>query len=184
MTSPVVGIGLHGAFALHGRIVHNTLLWFLTEFGLFGLVAVSGLLGSYVVRALVARRELPPAHKAMPLALLAAFAGMIGVSMGIEAFYQRHWWVVMAGITACYAWGLSRHAGPADPVRRRPARHDTCAGVRLRPSAPGPAGPTGPAGHPGERPARRRTADARPAIHRDAARQACGTTPFVTASGA
>ena len=59
----------------------------------------------------------------MPLALLAAFTGMIGVSMGIEAFYQRHWWVVMAGITACYGWGLSGGRALAAAGAARRASH-------------------------------------------------------------
>jgi len=30
---------------------------------------------------------------------------MLGLSMGIEAFYQRHWWVVFALIASCFAIG-------------------------------------------------------------------------------
>jgi hypothetical protein len=35
------------------------------------------------------------------VALAVAHAGMIGVSAGIEVFYQRHWWLIMAMIPAC-----------------------------------------------------------------------------------
>jgi hypothetical protein len=40
------------------------------------------------------------------LALLLAHAAMLGVAMGIEAFYQRHWWLVMALIASAYSLTL------------------------------------------------------------------------------
>jgi hypothetical protein len=41
------------------------------------------------------------AQRALIVALAVAHAGMLGVSTGIEVFYQRHWWLVMAMIAAC-----------------------------------------------------------------------------------
>jgi hypothetical protein len=42
-------------------------------------------------------------QRALIVALAVAHAGMLGVSAGIEVFYQRHWWLVMAMIAACRA---------------------------------------------------------------------------------
>jgi O-antigen/teichoic acid export membrane protein len=150
MTSPVFGIGLNGAFARHDRIVHNTLVWFLTEFGLFGLLAIIGLLASYVVRALVARGRLPSALAPLPVALLLAHAAMVGVSTGIEALYQRHWWVVLAGISACYGWATATEPVPARSTAAARVRASTLA-RRPGPPAPVPAipGPGAVSSRPG-----------------------------------
>jgi putative inorganic carbon (HCO3(-)) transporter len=40
------------------------------------------------------------------LALLLAHAAMLGVAMGIEAFYQRHWWLVFSLIASSYSLTL------------------------------------------------------------------------------
>jgi hypothetical protein len=37
------------------------------------------------------------------LALLLAHAAMLGVAMGIEAFYQRHWWLIFSLIASSYS---------------------------------------------------------------------------------
>jgi hypothetical protein len=37
------------------------------------------------------------------LGLMAAHVGMLGLSLGIEALYQRHWWMVMAFLGSAYA---------------------------------------------------------------------------------
>jgi hypothetical protein len=39
---------------------------------------------------------------------------MIGLAMGIEAFYQRHWWMVLALIASGYILALRRMGEEAD----------------------------------------------------------------------
>ena len=76
--------------------MHNTALWFLSDLGLIGLAVFLALVVSVAVRLFsalpVASGELRP----MVLALLCGHVVMAGVSLGIEAFYQRHWWLVFA----------------------------------------------------------------------------------------
>ena len=42
------------------------------------------------------------------LALLLAHTAMFGLAMGIEAFYQRHWWLVLGLIASSYSLTLRR----------------------------------------------------------------------------
>jgi O-antigen ligase len=94
--SPVFGIGLGVYVAEYRIVVHNTALWFLSDLGLIGLAVFLALVVSVAVRLFsalpVASGELRP----MVLALLCGHVVMAGVSLGIEAFYQRHWWLVFA----------------------------------------------------------------------------------------
>lgn len=117
-SSPVLGIGLGGAYERHERIVHNTTLFFLTEFGPAGVIVILGLFGSYVVRAQRARRLLPASQVQLAPTLAGAHAAMFGVSMGIEALYQRHWWLVFAALSATYRLALAGHSPvvPPSPV--------------------------------------------------------------------
>jgi hypothetical protein len=45
----------------------------------------------------------PPEAQPYVLASLVALVGMLGLSMGIEAFYQRHWWLSFALVGAASA---------------------------------------------------------------------------------
>jgi hypothetical protein len=62
----------------------------------------------------VARPEIKPAI----LALMCAHAGMFGVSTGIEALYQRHWWLAMALLASCGALAR-REAASNSPMWAR-----------------------------------------------------------------
>lgn len=115
LESPVAGVGL-GVFPLtstEGYIVHNTLLWSLTEFGLIGLTAFAGFLAWFVVAGLRAYSLAPEDHKMVVGSLIIAHLSMVAVSMGIEAFYQRHWWLAMALLGACHA--VSRESSDSGP---------------------------------------------------------------------
>lgn len=103
--SPIFGIGL-GVFAERyvQNIIHNTPVWILTEFGLVGLVVFAGLFLTFVFRAWRVFRGTGPDTQTVVLALVAVHFQMLGVSMGVEAFYQRHWWLVMALIGSIYAF--------------------------------------------------------------------------------
>lgn len=94
--SPLVGAGL-GVFAdRFDQIVHNTAIWILTECGIVGLLFFVGFLAWFVQRGLRGYRVALWRDKPLILGLVAANVAMIGLSMGIEALYQRHWWLVLA----------------------------------------------------------------------------------------
>ncbi|HEX5432346.1 MAG TPA: O-antigen ligase family protein [Bryobacteraceae bacterium] len=124
--SPVVGLGLGGfddaernnPTVDHPYYIHNTSLWILTEFGLIGAGIFLGLL-VWVVRAGVSiLRGLANPEAALVVGLICVHAAMFGLSTGIEAFYQRHWWMAMGLIAAARAICLERREAPATPARR------------------------------------------------------------------
>jgi O-antigen ligase len=117
---PLVGGGI-GSFRLsEGEIAHNSAMWFLADFGIGGLLVLLGFVGWFFIKAWRSYRAAPARYQPLALALLLAHTSMFGLAMGIEAFYQRHWWVVLALIAsthrlAAYPLGL-RTALPPDPL--------------------------------------------------------------------
>jgi O-antigen ligase len=100
---PLLGGGL-GSFRLsEGEIAHNSAMWFLADFGLIGLAMFLGFLGWFFVKGWFAYRFAPPREQPVALALLLAHTAMLGLAMGIEAFYQRHWWLVFGLIASVYS---------------------------------------------------------------------------------
>lgn len=97
---PWFGVGLGTFSEQENIIVHNTPAWFSTEFGLFGGVILLGFMGWFVIKALFVYRKVSPTEKPLILGLLLAHVAMFGVSLGIEALYQRHWWLVFALIAS------------------------------------------------------------------------------------
>ncbi len=110
--SPILGGGL-GAFAnRHGVIVHNSVLWCLAELGALGLVSACGLIFWVLVRGFSARRATADKRRQRLIACLVfCHIFMFGLAMGIEALYQRQWWVCMGFI-----------AGASVLVRQKRAR--------------------------------------------------------------
>ncbi|MDQ2842062.1 MAG: O-antigen ligase family protein [Acidobacteriota bacterium] len=100
---PVWGIGLGTFNDREGVIIHNTGAWFLTEFGLVGLTVYVSLVGWFFVVGWRAMTVMPERRRPIVLALLVGHAGLIGLSFGVEAFYKREWWVLMACIGSAYA---------------------------------------------------------------------------------
>jgi O-antigen ligase len=99
---PLFGAGI-GAFRLaEGEIAHNTAMWFLADFGIIGFVVLAGFVAWIFVKAWSAYQFAPAKAQMMVLGLLVANAAMLGLAMGIDAFYQRHWWMVMGLIAASY----------------------------------------------------------------------------------
>jgi hypothetical protein len=94
--SPVVGTGLGTYVVRHGVIIHNTAIWMATEMGVPGLLVFVGLVLSTLVRLSRCARFGPLDLRQLALGLLAMHAVMIGLSVGIEALYQRSWWLVFA----------------------------------------------------------------------------------------
>ncbi len=99
---PFLGGGL-GSFRLSmGEVAHNSAMWFLADFGVVGLLVFLAFAGWFFAAGWKAYRNAPASEKPLALALLAAHAAMFGLAMGIEAFYQRQWWVVFGLIGAAY----------------------------------------------------------------------------------
>jgi putative inorganic carbon (HCO3(-)) transporter len=126
-SSPILGAGI-GAFSQKVRdpetggslIIHNTTVWIMTEFGLVGLSMFIGFLLWFFVQGFTALKASGAEQRPLILALMSAHAGMIGVSTGIEALYQRHWWLCMALLASGCAMvrreaarGLSGRVEPA-----------------------------------------------------------------------
>jgi hypothetical protein len=82
-------------------------MWFLADFGIAGLAVLLGFLAWFFGRAWFAYRFAPDRGQPLVLALLLAHAAMFGVAMGIEAFYQRHWWLALALIASAYSLTLA-----------------------------------------------------------------------------
>ncbi len=118
--SPALGIGLGAYYERHEQIVHFTALWVLADMGVVGLVILLGFVGVITVWGIRLLQAAPRDSEQWDLALglLLAHVAMIGLSMGIEALYQRHWWLIMALIAAMRSVGQGQMAVPK---RRRPA---------------------------------------------------------------
>lgn len=99
-SNPLVGIGLGQFAAQHGYIVHSTMVWWLGEFGIVGLVAITGFLGTFLWWGWRVYRIQTEPNRSLALGLLAGFISMAVFSLGIEALYQRWWWLIMALIAA------------------------------------------------------------------------------------
>jgi O-antigen ligase len=108
--SPAFGIGLGTFESREGVIIHNTPVWILTEFGLFGFTWFAGFAGWFLYKGL---RTYKMAAKQKPLifSLIIADMVMLGLSMGIEALYQRHWWLVLALIASSYSLAQKERKG-------------------------------------------------------------------------
>jgi O-antigen ligase len=109
---PVFGGGI-GSFRLgEGEIAHNTAMWFLADFGIVGFGVILGFIAWFFVKGWSAYRLAPPREQPLVLALLLAHAAMLGLAMGIEAFYQRSWWMVFALIASSYCLVHRRASRP------------------------------------------------------------------------
>jgi len=103
---PLLGGGLGSFRLLAGEVAHNSVMWFLADFGIAGLAALLAFLAWFFFKAWFAYRFAPKTEQPLALALFLAHAAMVGVAMGIEAFYQRHWWLVLSLIASGYSLTL------------------------------------------------------------------------------
>jgi hypothetical protein len=117
---PFLGGGI-GSFRLgEGEVAHNSAMWFLADFGIVGLAVLLGFLGWFFAKGWFAYRFAPAREQPLALALLLAHAAMFGLAMGIEAFYQRHWWLVFGLIASSYSLTLRRLDHPFRDCRVLP----------------------------------------------------------------
>lgn len=116
---PVFGSGI-GTFRETyetGLPIHNTALWFLTELGLVGFGLFLGFAGWFCAAGFAAYRLADVRFKSLAAGLLGGHLAMIGFSIGCEAFYQRHWWLVMGLIALAYSAARQQAGASAGPER-------------------------------------------------------------------
>ena len=126
---PLLGGGIGAFVEEHDQIIHNTALWFLAEFGLVGVIVLIGFLCSFLVNAWAAYRVAEPHRRALLAGLVAAHLAMIGFSLGVEALYQRWWWLVMALLASAHTLAL-RNADAASGATTGIASVDLDAGFQ------------------------------------------------------
>jgi hypothetical protein len=103
---PLLGGGL-GSFRLAaGEVAHNSAMWFLADFGIAGFAVFLAFLAWFFTKSWFAYRFAPEREQPLALALFLAHGAMVAVAMGIEAFYQRYWWLVVALIASAYTLTL------------------------------------------------------------------------------
>ena len=113
-----VGIGL-GTFRVeYGEIIHNTAIWFLVEMSIIGVIYFIAL----CVVPFQSAIRLRPYDRDLALALLGAHVVMVVASVGIEAVYQRNWWVIIGVIGGAGARHEAQMRRPADAVPARSSR--------------------------------------------------------------
>jgi O-antigen ligase len=117
LANPAFGAGIGIVLERTGSIIHNTPVWFLYEMGLFGLIMFAGLVVWYFQRGYAAWRYAPSSERSLVLALVCGHLVLLVLSLGIEAFYQRHWWFVMAMLASSYALTRRQTAPPTDTAR-------------------------------------------------------------------
>lgn len=101
--NPFFGIGLGNFAERHNVIVHNTVLWLAAELGMVGLVLLAGLMWFVTRQLWFLYRSTTGPRQAMVTALALAHLAMLGFSIGVEALYQRHWWLALSLISVLYA---------------------------------------------------------------------------------
>jgi putative inorganic carbon (hco3(-)) transporter len=100
--APIFGVGLGEIFEKYHIIIHNTPVWILVEFGLVGFVIFSLYLINIFLRGMIAFKLSDQQNRPLIYGLMLAYLAMIGFSFGIEALYQRHWWILMALINGTF----------------------------------------------------------------------------------
>jgi O-antigen ligase len=122
--SPLVGIGLGNSPVRYGQIIHNTLLWITSEMGVIGLVVFGGFLLWMAARLADAAATTMPARRRMVSFLIMGNVGMLVFSQFVEAFYQRHWWLLFALTASVSAVAAADREQDARDPTPRPVRQD------------------------------------------------------------
>ncbi len=119
---PGFGAGIGSYYEEYDIIVHNSALWFLAEFGAVGgFTAFAGFALWFLVTGVQVYRRVGAGRQPLVVGLVAAHLAMMGFSLGVEAFYQRYWWLVLAALgSAATVAGSARRL--ATVVARSPDR--------------------------------------------------------------
>ncbi len=100
LRAPLRGIGL-GVFQTlpgsRGYIVHTTYLWLLAETGFVGLALLLIMLGFVFWQYRKSLERGGALTRPVALGVISAMAAWLGLMVGIEALYQRHFWF-LAGV--------------------------------------------------------------------------------------
>jgi putative inorganic carbon (hco3(-)) transporter len=107
-----VGIGLGTFRARYGDIIHNTAVWMVVEMSFVGLAFLLAMAVIPAVAALRLRRT----DRSLGNALLAGHLVMLVASIGIEALYQRSWWLIVGLIAGFSSLGSQRNQSTGDAV--------------------------------------------------------------------
>jgi O-antigen ligase len=101
--SPIWGKGLgYMQEEAGGGVIHNTVIWLLVEMGALGAAAIIWFILGHFRRAVFNVRHSRESALATNIGLLCSFVAMVGLTAGIEALYQRHWWMIIALISSAY----------------------------------------------------------------------------------
>ncbi|HRJ18962.1 MAG TPA: O-antigen ligase family protein [Bryobacteraceae bacterium] len=103
---PFTGGGLGCFFAFGKTMIHNSALMCLAELGIVGFTAFCGMVWWWWWQAWRLCWLGPAQARGLNIALLSAHTAMLMLSVGIEALYQRHWWMTLALIGAARALWL------------------------------------------------------------------------------
>jgi O-antigen ligase len=124
---PLLGLGIGGFRDLNTwtseglkfhSAVHNTYLWGIVDLGIGGLLVTAVVMGA-LYRAVRACRV--PAAAALARPVAAGLAAMAIFNLFVDGFYQRHFWVLVAGALMLPAVRHAEHRGRAagpEGVRR------------------------------------------------------------------
>ena len=132
---PIFGGGLGSYLAEQDVQVHNSFFWMLADVGMVGALALVGLVGVLAVRGYKAYRAVGDDYRGLVIGLFISHLTMIGLSLGIEALYQRTWWVVMALLNACWVLTVRRAEATAKATAKA-APVDASAGAGAAPVMP------------------------------------------------
>jgi hypothetical protein len=91
-SSPLWGSGL----GWHDSLIHSTYLWLLAETGLIGFMLLGTFLIGLYIRIRIAWNSADSQTLQVGLAGVAVLGGWMGLMIGLESLYQRHYWYLMA----------------------------------------------------------------------------------------
>jgi O-antigen ligase len=115
---PLTGGGLGCFFAFGKTMIHNSALMCLAELGIVGFTVFCGMVWWWWWQAWRLSWLGPAEARGLIIALLSAHTAMLMLSLGIEALYQRHWWMTLALIGAARALALRANTST---ISERPA---------------------------------------------------------------
>ncbi len=113
LNNPLLGIGLGSFLELSAqflavkKIIHNTYFWILVETGVVGFVLFAALLFKITKNLLVAINSIAR-EKPLVIGIFASFAAILGFMIGVEGFYQRIFWFVIALSEVFYSFSIMK----------------------------------------------------------------------------
>jgi hypothetical protein len=128
--NPIFGGGIGNFYERHNIIVHNSAMWFLAEFGIVGFMVFAGFIGWFCFKGISAYRVAGARQRPIVAGLMAAHLAMMGFSLGVEALYQRYWWLVMGLLASAYTLAI-RDAVPVEETTAPLETYETAPPVAM-----------------------------------------------------